>query len=542
MPPTPFSPSNDQHAEARHDEQELVFLLEQRTRLALAQITNEELQASLRQGIESHIPGAIEELRQVEDLLDLADEIYERDNQETVLTDATQRDSTSGAILPLFKTNLRCEDVLDLRALTTDSAWTKADEVELSRVVLAECMRRAAFEIQRRHPRGTANALLEVQKLTPEELSCWSLPEPQGSSDDPLNWETIASKVAISSPHTPSSCRTHWLMNLRPGLRGEPWSESDLKILRDMVDRDASEDDRIDWHQVASHFRPPRQPAQCLAAYCQNFTLQPAKGPQPAAAAKRAAEDEELLHLVSIWGFDWSLLSEKLQRSTTSIKKRFQIALDTQLTRGKWQTDEVERLHAAIREQVTSFEATLPAPQSDAELSLHERSLALSLDWIRIAASVETRSPTQCREKWTDRQEQLRPDPRTDGKGAGDPVSVVQQKRPRAIKWSAEEDARLIEAMELSFAQASSVASLKGTGGAWTWTQVGAHVGNRNDKQARDRWSVVEKRTQSQEDSKEGTERSVPMVEPEGDPGANTSKRASQSTQKGNKTKRNKAV
>lgn len=487
----------------KQDTEELSYLLQQRTLLAVIQAQNLCLQTSLRRALEVHIPAALEELSQIEDLLNLADQMHDHDSRHMTLQETSFECARERAVLPLLPSASRDGELQELRSLVAGSPWTKADDHELSRIVLAECMRKAAYERrdEQTRKREPSKALAQVQQMTAEELAVFSLPD-SGTS---LDWDSIASQMPTPS-HTGAACRTRWLMLLRPGLQLQPWESDELARLKSAV----NSQDIINWHRVAEAVGGHRLPVQCLRAYRQHLdTPQPARAMRP---SERAPEDEELLHQASLWGLNWGLLTEKLRRSTSSIKKRYQIALDVQLTRGKWNVDELKRLGEAVKEQVLQrgMRNSYHAKQRNDEPSIgeddvHQRSLGMSLDWVKIASAVETRSATQCREKWVDRQEHSSALQQPNGQAqegelddSGDystksvPSAVAKTGKVRA--WTEKEDHKLNEAMRISFEQGAGSLVAKGTGGAWTWTQVGKFVGGRNDKQARDRWTALLKR------------------------------------------------
>ncbi|CAO1622260.1 unnamed protein product [Parajaminaea phylloscopi] len=514
------------------DQAELSFLLHQRSLLTLAQSENAAFVATLAQAVETDLPSAIAELHRVEQLLNLADELHAHDSQKITLGHAESDAGRQVDRLPLTRPRDHDEELLGLRSLLTTSAWTKGDEVELSRLVLAECMRMAAYHLRQQRSR-TNNALIEVTNMSDLVLASYSLPwEDSGSQFD---WHSVASQLSSTS-HTASDCRTRWLSCLRPGLNHQPWSQEELTRLKAIVEGDPSsrllgiaskESAAIDWHCVAYEVGTGRQSLQCLRTYQQHFEGPCSARPKAVTANERQAEDEELLHQASLWGLNWAMLSEKLRRPTSSIKKRYQVALDVQLTRGKWKEDEMRRLGAAIADQLQpqSFgssdnqrgrRARQPSSKSrctlgpepggeNAQRSLYHQSLQVSLDWTAIASHVGTRSAAQCREKWVDRPEHVdrlptqprHPDQTTSVGGSSVDAASQSGKAKstrRARMWAEEEDERLLKAMDLSQQQLSDTSPVKGTGGAWTWSQIGEFVGGRNDKQVRDRWTTLRKR------------------------------------------------
>ncbi|MEQ2237876.1 hypothetical protein ILYODFUR_027620, partial [Ilyodon furcidens] len=104
--------------------------------------------------------------------------------------------------------------------------------------------------------------------------------------------------------------------------------------------------------------------------------------------------EEELATLIrfhNLYGNNWKLISEKMDRSVYSLQKRFAtIGAD----HGDWSADEERRLKQAVREHLET-QARKGLPGS----GLSRDQLCKRLPWGEISQKVQTRSWVQCRTK-----------------------------------------------------------------------------------------------------------------------------------------------
>ncbi|XP_027889987.1 transcription termination factor 1 [Xiphophorus couchianus] len=103
--------------------------------------------------------------------------------------------------------------------------------------------------------------------------------------------------------------------------------------------------------------------------------------------------EEELAALIrfhNLYGNNWKLISQKMERSVYSLQKRF-AALG--VGHGVWTAEEERRLKQAVRERLENR----AGPDGS---GLSRNQLSQSLPWREISQEVETRSWIQCRGKW----------------------------------------------------------------------------------------------------------------------------------------------
>uniref|UniRef100_A0A3B5M9Y2 Myb-like domain-containing protein n=1 Tax=Xiphophorus couchianus TaxID=32473 RepID=A0A3B5M9Y2_9TELE len=104
--------------------------------------------------------------------------------------------------------------------------------------------------------------------------------------------------------------------------------------------------------------------------------------------------EEELAALIrfhNLYGNNWKLISQKMERSVYSLQKRF-AALG--VGHGVWTAEEERRLKQAVRERLENR----AGPDGS---GLSRNQLSQSLPWREISQEVETRSWIQCRGKWS---------------------------------------------------------------------------------------------------------------------------------------------
>uniref|UniRef100_A0AAY4ELN8 Transcription termination factor 1 n=1 Tax=Denticeps clupeoides TaxID=299321 RepID=A0AAY4ELN8_9TELE len=103
-------------------------------------------------------------------------------------------------------------------------------------------------------------------------------------------------------------------------------------------------------------------------------------------------EVKEMTKLHTMHGNNWAKIGELIGRSKYSVQKRFfQIAKNN----GSWSQEEMNRLLIAVQDHLKR-----QTNSSSQEGTISRQKLYTKLPWYRIAQDVDTRSWSQCREKW----------------------------------------------------------------------------------------------------------------------------------------------
>lgn len=402
----------DADEEEEREAQELIFLLDQRRRIALAREGNASLQETLAETIKQ-APLAQAELDGVEELLDLADAMHSYDTAQSSILHCQPFLQASLPLFPgLEKLTTVAAEVSDLKALLLNSIWNKADDRCLAEAVLNQCRKQAAYEFKA--DRSCRDPLALVAQMSDEELALLSVPKHmrpvqsqdsagESSEDDSgredatavvplgtrrhsekIDWDEVSlslSAAPTANAHTADACRTRWLMVARPGINDEAWSEKEIERLKQAVEEHLNNfegNSRLDWSTVAetidvsvtsfvgriSRLRTiadtlptlpqnGRRPIDCLTAY-QRLPFVVRSAPHlntPPTFDQKGAYDDELLRQASIWGSQWGLLADKLNYNSSTIIDKFETALESENEAREWDKGEMQRLQEAIASQ-----------------------------------------------------------------------------------------------------------------------------------------------------------------------------------------------
>lgn len=287
--------------------------------------------------------------------------------------------------------------------------------------MLNDCRRVVAYHLKSRFHKDPLSA---VNDLTEEQLYHCAVPRHLLTNDyddddaldlsSHINWEDIASELSMTATAAAKSaeeCQTRWLMVQRPNLNHSAWSEAELQVLKTSVEQYAlapndeskpSPVSHIDWNEVSAAVGNNRSPIDCVAMYQRRLCPSEYDGshlnlPEP---GQESAYDDAILHMISVWGFNWPLIGEKLNRHAPSVADRWNNALDDRLNIGPWSEKELEELERGVGDMVRQ--------QRDEAVDVEMNSTALArasegvkIEWNRISQYyVGSRTWRQCRDKW----------------------------------------------------------------------------------------------------------------------------------------------
>lgn len=294
---------------------------------------------------------------------------------------------------------------------------TKADDACLKSAVLNDCRRVVAYHLRSRFHQNPISA---VDAMTQEQLYRCAVPRHLLGDDDEddldfssqIKWEDIASELsmtAAASTKSAAECQTRWLMVQRPGLDHAPWSETELQALKTTVEQHTQAPDeestptslsRIDWRAVSTAVGNRRSPIECVTAYQRRLCSPDYDGShlQQTGPGEESAYDEAILHMVGVWGFNWPLIGEKLNRHAASVADRYTGALDERLNIGPWSEQELEELAKGVGDVVRQQRGEESNP---ALMPLEHASKGVKIEWNRISQYyVGSRTWRQCRDRW----------------------------------------------------------------------------------------------------------------------------------------------
>lgn len=238
------------------------------------------------------------------------------------------------------------------------------------------------------------------------ELSMEDLESTEG-----LDWERIATKVNNDSftisQRSATECKIHWLGDRHPRFNHSPWPASEIETAKALVEgREGSE---IDWVSIARQLGTRRTPIDVMRHTIARRTH-----------VWDAESDRRLVEAVKKYGTEsWSLVARTVSEDAqiNSCQNRWYRTLDPSIRRGNWSPEEDTQLRLAV--------------------GLYGHA------WMEVASFIPGRTNEQCRDRWTER---------------------LNPKIPRG-KWTSEEDARLLSAVdEFGLGKWKEVSEKVGTG------------------------------------------------------------------------------
>ncbi|KAI0303178.1 hypothetical protein BC826DRAFT_1138792 [Russula brevipes] len=212
-----------------------------------------------------------------------------------------------------------------------------------------------------------------------------------------LDWERIAEKVfpdcLTISQRLARECEIRWLGDRHPRFNHSSWPASEIAAAKALVEGCEGRD--LDWVSIAEQLGTRRTPIDVMRHAITRKTH-----------VWDAESDKRLVEAVKKYGTEsWALASEVARAVSedaqmNSCQNRWYRTLDPSIRRGNWSPEEDAQLRLAV------------------DLYGHA--------WMEVASVIPGRNNEQCRDRWSER---------------------LNPKIPRG-KWSTEEDARLLSAIE----------------------------------------------------------------------------------------------
>lgn len=153
-----------------------------------------------------------------------------------------------------------------------------------------------------------------------------------------LNWITIARHVGFK---TPAECKIQWTVSQHPSINKEPFSKSEIAKLKEI----AKGKEYFDWVGIADELGNGRVAWQCCRAY--QTVLKPKKERE-----WTNEEDIRLRELVNQHGHNWTKVSQQLHgRSRRQCLFRWRQSALPGIKKGKWDKLEDKHLLDAVAVQ-----------------------------------------------------------------------------------------------------------------------------------------------------------------------------------------------
>jgi len=230
-------------------------------------------------------------------------------------------------------------------------------------------------------------------------------------STDGLDWTRIADKVVADSSaisqRSAKECEIRWLGDRHPRFNHSSWDESEVAAAQKLVEDPEGGD--VDWVSIAEQLGTRRTPIDVMRHVVVRKTH-----------VWDAESDQRLCEAVKKYGTEcWAIVARTVSEDAqiNACQNRWFRTLDPSIRRGNWTAEEDAQLRLAV--------------------DLYGNA------WMEVASVIPGRNNEQCRDRWTER---------------------LNPKVPRG-KWTAEEDKRLISAVdELGVGKWKEVSERVGTG------------------------------------------------------------------------------
>lgn len=262
-----------------------------------------------------------------------------------------------------------------------------------------------------------------------------------------IDWESIA--IYFVQTRSATDCRLQWTINDHPMINRSSIFEDNEeeieklnkivpKIFKQVKSKGLPEGFCSPWQLIASQLGTNRTAIQCFMMFQRKLNPNFLKGKWT------AEEDEQLMAALKIYGTqNWQAVAQTLDgRTGQQCLHRYEKAINPQIKRGRWTSDEDELLRQAVK----------PFIQSG----------ATRINWSTVKLTVPGRTDVQCRERW---------------------VNILDPSIS-AAPFTPAEDQKLLEMVELY-----------GTG---NWSKISQELGKtRTDNQLWRRWKQISKKKRS---------------------------------------------
>lgn len=262
-----------------------------------------------------------------------------------------------------------------------------------------------------------------------------------------IDWESIA--IYFVQTRSATDCRLQWTINDHPMINRSSIFEDNEeeieklnkivpKIFKQVKSKGLPEGFCSPWQLIASQLGTNRTAIQCFMMFQRKLNPNFLKGKWT------AEEDEQLMAALKIYGTqNWQAVAQTLDgRTGQQCLHRYEKAINPQIKRGRWTTDEDELLRQAVKPFIESG--------------------ATRINWSTVKLTVPGRTDVQCRERW---------------------VNILDPSIS-AAPFTPVEDQKLLEMVELY-----------GTG---NWSKISQELGKtRTDNQLWRRWKQISKKKRS---------------------------------------------
>lgn len=269
-----------------------------------------------------------------------------------------------------------------------------------------------------------------------------------------IDWESISSYFVQT--RSSIDCRLQWTINDHPMINRSPIFEENEeeienlkkivpKIFKQVKSKGLPEGFCNPWQLIASQLGTNRTAIQCFMMFQRKLNPNFLKGKWT------EEEDQQLMAALKIYGTqNWQAVAQMIDgRTGQQCLHRYEKAINPQIKRGRWSTDEDELLRKAVRPFIQSSSAST------------------KINWSTVKLTVPGRTDVQCRERW---------------------VNVLDPSIS-AAPFTPAEDQKLLEMVDIY-----------GTG---NWSKISQEIGKRRtDNQLWRRWKQISRKKRTKTSAK----------------------------------------